>query len=297
MENTIILNNELVDKNKEILVTQFSLNDEELNEMYEVYNNLNKNEKNERIMTRKQFIDKVINKNKYNNIDNEEELDKNKLNDKKLKNENDFIEVKKEKNIINKNNYEKEEIIKKKIILKFNPDNFYLNEINKYKNQIKIIIMSDEQYYHNILTNYLYGFIKPTDKIIYINRINKEFEKVKKNMIIKTNNLNIDWWEKKLENIFNLYFFVIKSNKNDILLEKFKNNDNIHFIDIQELNEKLLEKNINKMYKKLFEIFKNKVELSKLGAFERIKGMNLIYKEIIKKNKKKYFNEFFHIEY
>ncbi len=307
MDNIIILKNEKVDEGKEILVTKFSLNDEELDEMYENYNNMNKNEKKEKIMTRKQFIDKINNKKtNYNNIENYDkiiledneikEYQINSIIEKKLNieisNDNNNLKINK-KNKKNKKEENKIEIIKKP---KFNHENFYLNDINKNSNQIKIIIMSNENYYNTILSNYLYGFIKPTNKIIYVNRINKEYEKVKNNMIIKTNNLNIEWWKNKLEDKYYLYFFILKNNENNIIYEKFKNQDNIYFIETNELNEKLIEKNINKMYKKLYEIFKNKIELSKLGAFERIKGMNILYKEILK-NKKKYFNEFFHIEY
>ena len=64
MDNIIILKNEKIDEGNEILVTQFSLNNEELDEMYENYSKINKNEKKEKIMTRKQFINKIKRKNK-----------------------------------------------------------------------------------------------------------------------------------------------------------------------------------------------------------------------------------------
>ncbi len=199
-------------------------------------------------------------------------------------NSNQNPNINQNKMIINKHLYE---IEKNKI-----KEEFYLKKINQHnKKNIKIIILSNEIYYHTILSNYIYGLIIPNEKVIFANKILKQIDKTHDSMIIKSNNFNIDAWEKKFNN-FNTYFIIIKSNSN--MDTRYFNKDNIFVIDCQNMNEENIELNIQNTYRILYEMFKNKMELSKLGAYERVQAFYKLYKSALEK-RKNYFNDFFHI--
>ncbi len=348
---------------KENLLFTFTLNDNDLDEMFESYHKFKKksDKNNDLILTKKQFYEKVknmgnqlLNSNSNLNLMLDKNLDENKKNDdgkssfltnnnikeqstkknnldKQKLNEliNKKIELIKKKNsyffennsknverdnrvssifdnndnndnILNNNNqYIENNINNKKNIIK---DDFYLNKLNMNMKKMKIIIITNEKFYNILISNYLYGFINPIDKIIYSNNIKQDYEKISKTMIIKTNNENINLWEERYGDKFHLYFFLFKKdnkiliNINESDFQRYKDKKNIIIIEDKLINYEKLERNIHYMYKKLYEIFKNKLELSKLGTYERINGLNKLYKEIIKTKKNKYYNDFFHLE-
>lgn len=348
---------------KENLLFTFTLNDNDLDEMFESYHKFKKksDKNNDLILTKKQFYEKVknmgnqlLNSNSNLNLMLDKNLDENKKNDdgkssfltnnnikeqstkknnldKQKLNEliNKKIELIKKKNsyffennsknverdnrvssifdnndnndnILNNNNqYIENNINNKKNIIK---DDFYLNKLNMNMKKMKIIIITNEKFYNILISNYLYGFINPIDKIIYSNNIKQDYEKISKTMIIKTNNENINLWEERYGDKFHLYFFLFKKdnkiliNINESDFQRYKDKKNIIIIEDKLINYEKLERNIHYMYKKLYEIFKNKLELSKLGTYERINGLNKLFKEIIKTKKNKYYNDFFHLE-
>ncbi len=347
---------------KENLLFTFTLNDNDLDEMFESYHKFKKksDKNNDLILTKKQFYEKVknmgnqlLNSNSNLNLMLDKNLDENKKNDdgkssfltnnnikeqstkknnldKQKLNEliNKKIELIKKKNsyffennsknverdnrvssifdnndnndnILNNNNQYIENNINKKNIIK---DDFYLNKLNMNMKKMKIIIITNEKFYNILISNYLYGFINPIDKIIYSNNIKQDYEKISKTMIIKTNNENINLWEERYGDKFDLYFFLFKKdnkiliNINESDFQRYKDKKNIIIIEDKLINYEKLERNIHYMYKKLYEIFKNKLELSKLGTYERINGLNKLFKEIIKTKKNKYYNDFFHLE-
>ncbi len=348
---------------KENLLFTFTLNDNDLDEMFESYHKFKKksDKNNDLILTKKQFYEKVknmgnqlLNSNSNLNLMLDKNLDENKKNDdgkssfltnnnikeqstkknnldKQKLNEliNKKIELIKKKNsyffennsknverdnrvssifdnndnndnILNNNNqYIENNINNKKNIIK---DDFYLNKLNMNMKKMKIIIITNEKFYNILISNYLYGFINPIDKIIYSNNIKQDYEKISKTMIIKTNNENINLWEERYGDKFDLYFFLFKKdnkiliNINESDFQRYKDKKNIIIIEDKLINYEKLERNIHYMYKKLYEIFKNKLELSKLGTYERINGLNKLFKEIIKTKKNKYYNDFFHLE-
>ncbi len=347
---------------KENLLFTFTLNDNDLDEMFESYHKFKKksDKNNDLILTKKQFYEKVknmgnqlLNSNSNLNLMLDKNLDENKKNDdgkssfltnnnikeqstkknnldKQKLNEliNKKIELIKKKNsyffennsknverdnrvssifdnndnndnILNNNNQYIENNINKKNIIK---DDFYLNKLNMNMKKMKIIIITNEKFYNILISNYIYGFINPIDKIIYSNNIKQDYEKISKTMIIKTNNENINLWEERYGDKFHLYFFLFKKdnkiliNINESDFQRYKDKKNIIIIEDKLINYEKLERNIHYMYKKLYEIFKNKLELSKLGTYERINGLNKLFKEIIKTKKNKYYNDFFHLE-
>ncbi len=348
---------------KENLLFTFTLNDNDLDEMFESYHKFKKksDKNNDLILTKKQFYEKVknmgnqlLNSNSNLNLMLDKNLDENKKNDdgkssfltnnnikeqstkknnldKQKLNEliNKKIELIKKKNsyffennsknverdnrvssifdnndnndnILNNNNqYIENNINNKKNIIK---DDFYLNKLNMNMKKMKIIIITNEKFYNILISNYIYGFINPIDKIIYSNNIKQDYEKISKTMIIKTNNENINLWEERYGDKFDLYFFLFKKdnkiliNINESDFQRYKDKKNIIIIEDKLINYEKLERNIHYMYKKLYEIFKNKLELSKLGTYERINGLNKLFKEIIKTKKNKYYNDFFHLE-
>lgn len=343
---------------KENLLFTFTLNDNDLDEMFESYHKFKKksDKNNDLILTKKQFYEKVKNmgnqllnsnlnlnlmldKNLNENNKNDEDksffltdniikeqltkknnLDKQKLNElinKKIeliKKKNSYFFENNSKNrekdnkvtsiFDNNDNNHNNHIIENNINNKKNiiKDNFYLNILNMNMKKMKIIIITNEKFYNTLISNYIYGFINPIDKIIYSNNIKQDYEKISKKMIIKTNNENINLWEEKYDDKFDLYFFLFKKdnkiliNINESDFQRYKDKKNIIIIEDKLINYEKLERNIHYMYKKLYEIFKNKLELSKLGTYERIYGLNKLFKEIMKTKKNKYYNDFFHLE-
>ena len=98
---------------------------------------------------------------------------------------------------------------------------------------IRIIQMSHPGSGSTVLSNLLMAFLQPYENIIFMGKYFYKEELVHNNIVIKTHDKSIDEWNKKFQDIYDLYYII--SDRHDYDWSDYKNNQKFLFISYEEL--------------------------------------------------------------
>ena len=79
------------------------------------------------------------------------------------------------------------------------------------------------------------AFLQPYENIIFMGKYFYKEELVHNNIVIKTHDKSIDEWNKKFQDIYDLYYII--SDRHDYDWDTYRNNKNFLFITYEELLE------------------------------------------------------------
>lgn len=180
------------------------------------------------------------------------------------------------------------------------------NKKNKNKPQIslkpkekpiRIIQLSPRCTGSTVLVNMLYGYLQPEKPVVF--GFVHDLQKIKRNHILKTHDLNIDQWMRLYGKIYQLYF--VCSNRGILHIDpKYHSYLNVLIFDYPELletKENTLEMIIENGYQKLSTFLPVNLSehLNQETALTRIQNMNERYKEIKNKQFKGFIDDFYQL--
>ena len=152
---------------------------------------------------------------------------------------------------------------------------------------IRIIQVSHPGSGSTVLSNLLMAFFQPYENVIFMGKHFYKEELVHNNIVIKTHDKLIEEWNKKYENIYDLYYII--SDRHDYDWDTYRNNKKFLFITYEELLEN--DKNpieqisinvfnkVNNFLPKEYMIY-NRKNISIQNGINRINNMNKRYAEI-----------------
>ena len=188
-----------------------------------------------------------------------------------------------------------------KKIQKKNKNKNIQDEIKKKKvipeKPIRIIQLSPRCTGSTVLVNMLYGYLQPEKPVVF--GFVHDLQKIKRNHILKTHDLNIDQWMRLYGKVYKLYF--VCSNRGILHIDpKYHTYPNVLIFDYPELletEENTLPMIIDNGYQKLSTFLPAKLteHLNPETALTRIQNMNERYKEIKNKEFKGYIDDFYQL--
>lgn len=162
---------------------------------------------------------------------------------------------------------------------------------------IRIIQLSPRCTGSTVLVNMLYGYLQPEKPVVF--SFVHDLQKMKRNQILKTHDLNIDQWMRLYSKVYKLYF--VCSNRGILHIDpKYHSYNNVLIFDYPELletEENTLEMIIENGYRKLSTFLPAKLSehLNQVTALTRIQKMNQRYKEIKNKSFTGYVDDFYQL--
>ena len=162
---------------------------------------------------------------------------------------------------------------------------------------IRIIQLSPRCTGSTLLVNMLYGYLQPEKPVVF--GFVHDLQKLKRNYIIKTHDLNIDQWIRLYGKVYKLYF--VCSNRGILHIDpKYHSYKNVLVFDYPELletPENTLDMIIENGYQKLSIFLPPHVceHLNQETAHIRIQKMNERYKEIKNKPFTGYIDDFYQL--
>ncbi len=162
---------------------------------------------------------------------------------------------------------------------------------------IRIIQLSPRCTGSTVLVNMLYGYLQPEKPVVF--GFVHDLQKLKRNQIIKTHDLNIDQWMRLYGKVYKLYF--VCSNRGILHIDpKYHSYKNVLVFDYPELletPENTLDLIIENGYQKLSIFLPAHLSehLNQESALLRIQQMNERYKEIKNKSFTNYVDDFYQL--
>lgn len=148
-----------------------------------------------------------------------------------------------------------------------------------------------------LLTNLLYGFISPKEKVRFYDMKNTSVLPIYSHVnILKTHHINLHEIIARYGKKYNLYF-VCTERDDKKMNDTYKSLSNVVIVDYNEILEtttNTIENITNVVYDKLKTVLPPSVVLNKETATERIRKMNKLY-EIIKSKSFEYTDPFYHL--
>ncbi len=162
---------------------------------------------------------------------------------------------------------------------------------------IRIIQLSPRCTGSTVLVNMLYGYLQPEKPVVF--GFVHDFQKLKRNQILKTHDLNIDHWIRLYSKVYQLYF--VCSNRGILHIDpKYHSYKNVLIFDYPELletEENTLQQIIENGYQKLSIFLPAHLSehLNQESSLLRIQKMNERYKEIKNKPFTGYVDDFYQL--
>lgn len=149
-----------------------------------------------------------------------------------------------------------------------------------------------------LLTNILYGLFYDNHSVFYSTNITTD--DLKKNFIIKTHQINIDYLMCQYAHTYDILFVCSERPKiNQIIDEKYKLYNNVivfQYEDLLETETNSIKNIVNKVYEKLQNKLNSNISryMNIDNSIKRIKDMNNLY-QIISTKSFDYYDAYFHI--